>query len=80
MSAHHWLSATEIAEAYAAKTLTPRQLLIDLLTRIEALDPKLNAFIRLDADGAMADAVRYGLTRRSRPGATAVHCTACLSG
>jgi aspartyl-tRNA(Asn)/glutamyl-tRNA(Gln) amidotransferase subunit A len=58
MSAHHWLSATEIAQAYAAKTLTPRQLLTDLLTRIEALDPKLNAFIRLDADGAMADAVR----------------------
>ena len=58
MSASHWLSATEIAQAYAAKTLTPRQLLIDLLTRIQALDPKLNAFIRLDADGAMADAVR----------------------
>jgi aspartyl-tRNA(Asn)/glutamyl-tRNA(Gln) amidotransferase subunit A len=58
MSPHHWLPATEIAQAYAAKTLTPRQLLIDLLTRIEALDPKLNAFIRLDADGAMADAVR----------------------
>ena len=58
MSAHHWLSATEIAQAFAAKTLTPRQLLIDLLTRIQALDPKLNAFIRLDADGAMADAVR----------------------
>jgi aspartyl-tRNA(Asn)/glutamyl-tRNA(Gln) amidotransferase subunit A len=58
MSAHHWLSATEIAQAFAAKTLTPRQLLIDLLTRIQALDPKLNAFIRLDADGAMADAIR----------------------
>ena len=58
MSASHWLSATEIAQAYAAKTLTPRQLLIDLLTRIQALDPKLNAFIRLDADGAMADAVQ----------------------
>ena len=58
MSASHWLSATEIAQAYAAKTLTPRQLLLDLLTRIQALDPKLNAFIRLDADGAMADAVR----------------------
>jgi aspartyl-tRNA(Asn)/glutamyl-tRNA(Gln) amidotransferase subunit A len=58
MSERHWLSATEIAQAFAAKTLTPRQLLIDLLTRIQALDPKLNAFIRLDADGAMADAVR----------------------
>jgi aspartyl-tRNA(Asn)/glutamyl-tRNA(Gln) amidotransferase subunit A len=53
MSALHWLSASEIAQAYAAKTLTPVQLMGDLLARIEVLDPKLNAFIRLDADAAM---------------------------
>jgi aspartyl-tRNA(Asn)/glutamyl-tRNA(Gln) amidotransferase subunit A len=58
MKEHHWLSATEIAKAYAAKTLTPSQLVADLLTRIHALDPKLNAFIRLDAEGAVADAAR----------------------
>ena len=53
MSAPHWLSATEIADAYAAKTLTPVALVGDLLARIEALDPKLNAFIRLDAEAAL---------------------------
>jgi aspartyl-tRNA(Asn)/glutamyl-tRNA(Gln) amidotransferase subunit A len=58
MSPHHWLSAAEIAQAYIAKTLTPLQLVSDLLTRIHALDPKLNAFIRLDEDGALSNAAR----------------------
>ena len=53
MTASHWLSATEIAKAYAAKTLSPVELLTAQLARIETLDPKLNAFIRLDAEGAM---------------------------
>jgi aspartyl-tRNA(Asn)/glutamyl-tRNA(Gln) amidotransferase subunit A len=53
MNASHWLSAAEIARAYAAKTLTPAALVGDLLRRIEVLDPKLNAFIRLDAEAAM---------------------------
>jgi aspartyl-tRNA(Asn)/glutamyl-tRNA(Gln) amidotransferase subunit A len=58
MSPHHWLSAAEIAQAYIAKTLTPLQLVSELLTRIHALDPKLNAFIRLDEDGALSNAAR----------------------
>jgi aspartyl-tRNA(Asn)/glutamyl-tRNA(Gln) amidotransferase subunit A len=53
MTAPHWLSATDIAGAFAAKTLSPVELLSALLARIEALDPKLNAFIRLDAEAAM---------------------------
>ena len=53
MTAPHWLSAAQIAGAFAAKTLSPVELLTALLARIEALDPKLNAFIRLDADSAM---------------------------
>jgi aspartyl-tRNA(Asn)/glutamyl-tRNA(Gln) amidotransferase subunit A len=56
VSAPHWLSATEIAQAYAERALTPVQLVTDLLVRIEALDPKLNAFIRLDADAALRSA------------------------
>jgi aspartyl-tRNA(Asn)/glutamyl-tRNA(Gln) amidotransferase subunit A len=56
VSAPHWLSATEIAQAYADRALTPVQLVTDLLARIEALDPKLNAFIRLDADAALRSA------------------------
>jgi aspartyl-tRNA(Asn)/glutamyl-tRNA(Gln) amidotransferase subunit A len=53
MSVPHWLSASEIAQAYAAKSLTPVALVRDLLARIETLDPKLNAFIRLDAEAAL---------------------------
>ncbi len=56
MTAAHWLSATEVAQAYAARTLTPVKLLSDLLGRIEALDGKLNAFIRVDAEAAMQQA------------------------
>jgi aspartyl-tRNA(Asn)/glutamyl-tRNA(Gln) amidotransferase subunit A len=52
----HWLSATGIAHAFAAKTLSPVELLTALLARIEALEPKLNTFIRLDADAAMRSA------------------------
>ncbi len=43
MSAPHWLSATEVAEAYAARNLTPTQLVTGLLARIETLNPKLHA-------------------------------------
>ena len=53
MTAPHWLSATEIGQAFATKSLSPVELLNALLARIEALDPRLNAFIRLDADSAM---------------------------
>src|SRR5579872_4840291 len=53
VTALHWLSATEIAAAYAARTLTPTELVRALLERIEHLQPRLHAFIRLDAEGAM---------------------------
>jgi aspartyl-tRNA(Asn)/glutamyl-tRNA(Gln) amidotransferase subunit A len=53
MTAPHWLSAADIAQAYAAKTLSPVELVTALLARIDALDPKLHAFIRLDAQGAL---------------------------
>ncbi|MGD0432104.1 MAG: amidase [Acetobacteraceae bacterium] len=57
MTALHWLSATEIAKAYAARTLSPTEFTQALLQRIEHLQPKLHAFIRLDAEAAM-DAAR----------------------
>jgi aspartyl-tRNA(Asn)/glutamyl-tRNA(Gln) amidotransferase subunit A len=57
MTELHWLTASEIAAAYAARKLSPVELLEALLARIAKLDPKLNAFIRLDADFAM-DAAR----------------------
>jgi aspartyl-tRNA(Asn)/glutamyl-tRNA(Gln) amidotransferase subunit A len=56
MTAPHWLTATEIAKGFAAKTLSPVELLNALLARIETVDPKIHAFIRLDPEGAMAAA------------------------
>lgn len=53
MTAAHWLTATEIAQGYAEKTLSPTELVKALLHRIEAVQPKLHAFIHLDAEGAM---------------------------
>ena len=53
MTAPHWLSATELVQAFTAKTLSPVELVNALLSRIDTLDPKLNAFIRLDANGAI---------------------------
>ena len=56
MSELHWLSAAEAARAIAARELSPVELMRALLDRIERLDPKLNVFIRLDGDAAMAAA------------------------
>ena len=53
MSELHWLTAAEAARQFAARKLSPVELMTALLARIERLDPKLHAFIRLDADAAM---------------------------
>jgi aspartyl-tRNA(Asn)/glutamyl-tRNA(Gln) amidotransferase subunit A len=52
----HWLTATEASRAFAAKRLSPVELTEALLTRIARLDPRVNAFIRLDAEAARAAA------------------------
>jgi len=49
----HWLTASEAARAFAAKTLSPVELMTALLQRIDQLDHRVNAFIRLDGDAAM---------------------------
>ena len=56
MSDLHWLTVGEAASAIAAKKLSPVELTKALLDRIERLDPELHAFIRLDADTALAAA------------------------
>src|SRR3954452_25615921 len=53
----HWLGAGEIAASYAARQLSPVELLEALLARIAAIDPQLNVFTYLDADFAL-DAAR----------------------
>ena len=57
MTEPHWLTAAEAGRAFAARSLSPVELLTDLLARIEQLDTRLHAFTRLDADAAM-DAAR----------------------
>jgi aspartyl-tRNA(Asn)/glutamyl-tRNA(Gln) amidotransferase subunit A len=52
----HWLTAAEAARAIATREISPVELTAALLERIERLDPKLDVFIRLDADAAMAAA------------------------
>jgi aspartyl-tRNA(Asn)/glutamyl-tRNA(Gln) amidotransferase subunit A len=53
MSDLHWMGAADAARAIAARKLSPVELTRALLDRIGRLDPKLNVFIRLDADAAM---------------------------
>ena len=53
----HWLTAQEIAAAYAARRLSPVELVRALLARIDKLNPLLGAFIRVDAEAAL-DAAR----------------------
>jgi aspartyl-tRNA(Asn)/glutamyl-tRNA(Gln) amidotransferase subunit A len=57
VSEAHWLGIAEASQAFAARTLSPVELLTTLLQRIERIDPVLHAFIRLDAEAAM-DAAR----------------------
>jgi aspartyl-tRNA(Asn)/glutamyl-tRNA(Gln) amidotransferase subunit A len=52
----HWLSAADAARAIATRKVSPVDLMKALLDRISRLDPKLNAFIRLDAEAAMSAA------------------------
>lgn len=56
MSALHFLSASQAAADIAAGTLSPVDLMTALLQRIEQLDARLNVFIRLDRDAALAAA------------------------
>ncbi len=48
--------ATELAPMIRAKQLSPVELMTALLERVEKLEPQLNAFAHLDAEGAMAAA------------------------
>ena len=57
MSELHWMTVEAAARAIAAKELSPVDLTKALLDRIERLDPRLNAFIRIDGDAAMAAAL-----------------------
>jgi aspartyl-tRNA(Asn)/glutamyl-tRNA(Gln) amidotransferase subunit A len=52
----HWMGAAAAANAIAAGDLSPVELTQVLLARIDRLDPRLNAFIHLDREGALTAA------------------------
>jgi aspartyl-tRNA(Asn)/glutamyl-tRNA(Gln) amidotransferase subunit A len=52
---HLW-SAAALHRAYAARSLSPPEVVEALLARIAAQDGQIHAFIRLDAEGARAEA------------------------
>jgi aspartyl-tRNA(Asn)/glutamyl-tRNA(Gln) amidotransferase subunit A len=53
MNAPHWMTASEAAQAIAARKLSPVELVSALLERIGRLEPQLHVFIRLDGDAAL---------------------------
>ena len=56
VSAPHWMGAGEAVHAFAARRLSPVELLEALLARIDTLDPALHVFIRRDDAAARAAA------------------------
>jgi len=56
MSEINFLSATQMAAQIRSRKLSPTELVEAHLTQIERLNPKLNAFVQVDADGARKQA------------------------
>lgn len=56
MAELHWMTAAEIASLIRKGELKPSELMAKTLARIEAINPKLNAFCALRAEEAMNDA------------------------
>src|SRR5258708_12441686 len=51
-----FMSASALLDAYRRKTLSPVEATKAALARLERLEPKLNAFVLVDAEGALAAA------------------------
>ena len=51
-----FMSASALIDAYRRKTLSPVEATKAALARLERLEPKLNAFVLVDAEGAIAAA------------------------
>ena len=62
-------SAENLADLYRKKALSPVEAAEILFARIEALQPKLNAFCIVDRDGALAAARISPITAANSAGA-----------
>src|SRR5215813_11362830 len=56
MSELHWMTAKAVAAAIAKREMSPVELVNALLDRIERLNPRLNVFIRVEAEAALKEA------------------------
>src|SRR6516225_9133805 len=56
MTIPHFLSIAEMRRLYAQKKISPVEVVTAHLHRIQQLQPKLNAFVHLDAESALARA------------------------
>ena len=74
MSELNFLAATTMAEQVRQKKISPVELVEAHLAQIERLDPQLNAFVQLDADGALDHA------RRAEAAAARNHALGPLHG
>ena len=77
MSAPVFAPATELARLVRTKQISPVELIDAHLSRIEALNPALNAYVGLDADRARAEARAIERSLAEAPGdtSTAAHDT-----
>ena len=64
MKALHYASIAELRESVQAKKLSPVEVVAAHLERADALQPKLNAFVHLDAEAARTQACRAEETVR----------------
>ena len=51
-----WMSAVDLARAIREKKLSPLEVVRSFLERIEAINPKINAYVTLTADSALTEA------------------------
>lgn len=58
MTALHYVSLAELSQKIRSGEISPRELIEQRLARIEKVQPRLNAFVHIDADGARGEAQR----------------------
>ncbi|HSR10069.1 MAG TPA: amidase, partial [Thermodesulfobacteriota bacterium] len=56
MTELRWMSAVELAAGIRKKKFSPVEVMRDLLSAIEEVNPKINAYVTIDAKGALAAA------------------------